>query len=83
MKSNAPKTNCTHKWAHNTEEDRSGRTGNVSFFGMSLSHYATVIAVKYPKKHTVVIAGDGIRNSTTTESNKSRAIRAMPDGWRF
>ena len=48
---------------------------------MSLYHHATVIAVKYPKQKVVVVAGDGIRNSSTTCCEKQRAVNALPPGW--
>lgn len=79
----APATHCVHRWAHNEDPEKHGKTRNVRFAGMSLYHWSTVIAVKYPKQKLVVIAGDGIRNSTTTCSEKNRAINALPPGWQY
>lgn len=79
--SRAPATHCAHRWAHNEDPGKTGKTRNVRFVGMSLYHHATVIAVKYPKQSTVVVAGDGIWNSSTTRCEKSRAVNALPPGW--
>ena len=80
--SRAPATHCVHRWAHNEDPGKTGKTRNVRFDGMSLYHWSTVIAVKYPKQKTVVVAGDGIRNSSSTCSEKYRAINALPPGWK-
>ena len=60
-KTRAPATHCVHRWAHNEDPSKHGKTRNVRFDGMSLYHWSTVIAVKYPKQKVVVVAGDGIR----------------------
>ena len=77
----APATHCVHRWAHNEDPNKTGKTRNVRFDGMSLYHWSTVIAVKYPKQKTVVVAGDGIRNSASTCCEKQRCVNALPPGW--
>lgn len=74
-------THITHIWAHNEDPNRSRRSGNMSFDGMSLYSYGTVIAVKYPKQKTCLMAGEGIYNSTTTAKHKSQARYALSIDW--
>lgn len=78
-------THCVHRWAHNEDKLGSGKTGNMSYRGMSFYSYETVIAVKYPGRGpgrgTVVFAGGGIYNSTTTAGHKSKALQALHPGW--
>lgn len=78
----APATHCVHRWAHNEDPNKTGRTGSVRYDGMSLYHHATVIAVKYPKQNVVVLAMGGIWNSASTKSQKCRALNALPLQWR-
>ena len=63
-----------HKWARNTDPDKHGKQGNMSFRGMAAYSYATVVACKYPNKKgdggVCVIAGEGIRNSVYTMRHK-------------
>ena len=77
----APATHCVHRWAHNTDPYKSGRTGNRHYDGMAYYLYATVMAVKYPKQGVVVVAGDGVRDSITTSKERSRIINALPSNW--
>ena len=74
-------TDCTHDWAHNTDKHEQGQTNNMRFNGMALYSYSTVIANKFPDKMTIVIANDGIKNSTTTAKHKRQAGHAIPPGW--
>lgn len=74
----APATHCVHRWAHNTDPHKTGRTGNRRYDGMSYYLYATVMAVKYPKQGVVVVAGDGVRDSITTSTERSRIFNALP-----
>lgn len=74
----APATHCVHRWAHNTDPYKSGRTGNRHYDGMSYYLYATVMAVKYPKQGVVVVAADGVRNSMTTTAERYRIFNALP-----
>lgn len=75
-------THCSHRWAHNEDPDKTGKTGNMHFHGMSFYSYGTVIAVKYPKRKTVVFAGEGIWNSGCTLGHKSWARSALPSDWK-
>lgn len=74
-----------HKWARNTDPDKHGKQGNMSFQGMAACSYATVVAYKYPNKKgdggICVIAGEGIRNSSTTRRHKYAFVRALPESW--
>ena len=74
-------THITHLWAHNESPTKTKRVGNMSFDGMSFYSYSTIIAVKYPEQKTCVVAGTGIYNSSTTNTHKSQATRALPSDW--
>lgn len=76
-----PATRCEHKWAHNEDPNKRGRLGQMSFHGLTMYSYSTVIAVKYPKQKVCVIAGDGIQNSSYTCRHKMRAMGALDIGW--
>jgi len=81
MRSTAPNTHCAHRWANNEDPQKSGKSGHMRFDGMEIYSYATVIAVKYPKKRVAIMAGDGIWNSSTTVKHKSRVRSALPGCW--
>ena len=81
MNSRTPSTHCVHRWANNEDPQKSGKSGNMRFDGMAIYSYSTVIAVKYPEKHVVLMAGDGIYNSSTTIKHKSKVRSALPDDW--
>lgn len=70
-----------HIWAHNKDPKASGQRGNKSFHGMAAFSWYTVVAVKYPDKKTVVIAGEGIRNSGYTLKHKHSYINAFSSKW--
>lgn len=74
------------RWAHNKDPDkRKTGSGNLTYEGFSAYSWSTVVAHKYPDKTgeggTVVMAGDGIRNSGYTCRHKSRLRRALPPTW--
>ena len=80
-----PREHIAHRWAHNKNPKKTGTQGNMSFKGMKIYSYSTVIAVKYPNKKgdggTCIFVGEGIYNSTTTMKHKSKASAALPPGW--
>ena len=76
-----PVTHCAHRWANNEDPQKSGKSGHMRFDGMAIYSYRTVIAVKYPEKHVVLMAGDGIYNSPTTMKHKSRVRSALSGDW--
>ena len=81
MNSRTPSTPCVHRWANTEDPQKSGKTGNMHFAGFAIYSYNTVIAVKYPEKRTVLMAGEGIRNSSSTVGHKGKVRSALPDGW--
>ena len=81
--SRTPSTHCAHRWANNEDPQKSGKTGNMRFEGMAIYSYSTVIAVKYPKKRTVLMAGEGIRNSLSTVGHKGRVRAALSGAWKI
>lgn len=74
-----------HKWARNTDPDKHGKQGNMSFRGMAAYSYATVVACKYPNRKgdggVCVIAGEGIWNSSYTMRHKYAFAGALPKSW--
>lgn len=74
-----------HKWTRNTDPDKHGKQGNMSFRGMAAYSYATVVAYKYPNKNgdggVCFIVGEGIWNSTSTTRHKYAFVRALPESW--
>lgn len=73
-----------HKWAHNTNPDRSLTVGNKHVRGFMIRHYATPIACKYPDKKDPtkgVVVFNNKTYSSRTSGFQSMIRRAIPSSW--
>ena len=81
-KNTTGRTHCSHRWMYNDDPDKTGKNGSMHFHGPAFYSYGTVIAVKYPAKKTVIMAGEGIWNSSSTSGHKGWVRSAIPDDWK-